>query len=365
MSFKTNSDIDMEMLDLYSDYLFSSFSLTTATGLSALLDNQISHDQITRFLSEREYNSKDLWMLVKPVVREIETDDGCLLFDDTIEEKEYTDENEIVAWHFDHSKGRNLKGVNILSAIYHNNGYTIPISFEIVKKDQEFIDDQGKKKRRSSINKNEYFRDMFKVSIGNKIKFKYVLADIWFSSKENMEYILENQKHFIFAVKKNRLVALSKEDKLKGKFKNLESLDFEEGQVKKVFFKGMEAEVLVCRQVFTNQDGSTGILYLATSDIDLDFKKLTDIYQKRWKIEEYHKSIKSNTSLAKSPTKTMLTQGNHFFASIYSFFKLEQLSHGTKLNHFALKTKLYVKALKVSFGELQLLKNQTILGVGA
>ena len=355
----------MNMLDLYSDYLFSSFSYTTATGLSALLDNQISHDQVTRFLSKREYGPKDLWKLVKPVVREIETDDGCLLFDDTIEEKEYTDENEIVAWHFDHSKGRNLKGINILSAIYYSNSYTIPISFEIVKKDQEFIDDQGKKKRRSSMNKNEYFRNMFKVSISNKIKFKYVLADIWFSSKENMEYILENKKHFIFAVKKNRLVALSKEEKLKGKFKNLESLDFEEGRVKKVFFKGMGTEILVCRQVFTNQDGSTGILYLASSDIDLDFKELTDIYQKRWKIEEYHKSIKSNTGLAKSPTKTVMTQGNHFFASIYSYFKLERLSHETKLNHFALKTKLYVRALKISFDELQLLKNQTILGVGA
>lgn len=194
MSTKTNSDLDISMLDLYSDYLFSSFSYTTATGLSALLDNQISHDKITRFLSAQEYTSKNLWALVKPVVREVETDDGCLLFDDTVNEKPYTDENDIIAWHFDHSKGRNVKGVNILSSIYHSQDYTIPISFEIVKKDEEFVDEQGKKKRRSTINKNEYFRNMFKVSIGNKIRFKYVLADIWFSSKENMEYILENKK---------------------------------------------------------------------------------------------------------------------------------------------------------------------------
>ncbi len=362
---KIKNNLDLNMLDLYSDYLFSSFSYTTATGLSSLLDNQISHDQITRFLSAREYSSRDLWALVKPVVREIEADDGCLLFDDTINEKAYTDENDIIAWHFDHSKGRNIKGVNILSTIYYSNNYTIPISFEIVKKDQEFTDDQGKKKRRSTMNKNEYFRNMFKVSIYNKVKFKYVLADIWFSSKENMEYIMENEKHFIFAIKKNRLAALSKEEKLKGKFKNLESLEFEEGKVKRCFLKGMENEVLVCQQVFTNQDGSTGTLYLATSDIDLNFEHLTKIYQKRWKIEEYHKSIKSNTSLAKSPTKTEITQGNHFFASIYSFFKLEKLSKETKLNHFALKTKLYIKALKVSFDELQLLKNPAVLEAGA
>ena len=37
-------------LDLYTDYLLSSFGQTTATGLSALLDQAVSHDDVTRFL---------------------------------------------------------------------------------------------------------------------------------------------------------------------------------------------------------------------------------------------------------------------------------------------------------------------------
>jgi len=53
-----------------------------------------------------------------------------------------------------------------------------------------------------------------------------------------------------------------------------------------------------------------------------------------------------------------MTQSNHFFASIYYYFKLEQLSCAAKLNHFALKSKLYIKALSVSFEELQRFKNQ-------
>lgn len=351
-----NDFLDKNMLDIYSDYLISSFSYTTATGLAAVLDDQISHDQITRFLAEREYTSKDLWLLVKPVIREIETDDGCLIFDDTVSEKEYTDENDIIAWHFDHSKGRHVKGVNILSHLYANEKGTVPLSFEVVKKTQEFIDKEGKKKRRSEINKNEHFRNMFNVSLSNAVKFKYVLADIWFSSKENMEMIAGKEKYFIFAVKKNRTVAITKEDKLKGKFKSIESLNLKEGEVTKCFLKGMEKEVLIAKQVFTNQDGSTGILYLATNDLNLDFTSLAKIYQKRWKVEEYHKSIKSNTGLSKSPTKTATTQNNHFFASIYAFFKLERLSCKTKLNHFALKSKLYIKALSVSFKELQRFK---------
>ena len=50
-----------EILDLYSDYLIASFSLTTATGLSELLDGSLSHDQISRFLGQRLLNQMDFW----------------------------------------------------------------------------------------------------------------------------------------------------------------------------------------------------------------------------------------------------------------------------------------------------------------
>ena len=71
-------------LDLYADYLLSTFGAATATGLSVMVDSDISHDQVTRFLSAQEYTSKDLWQQVKSTVRSIEHDDGVLIFDDTI-----------------------------------------------------------------------------------------------------------------------------------------------------------------------------------------------------------------------------------------------------------------------------------------
>ena len=74
-------------LDLYTDYLLSTFGAATATGLSAMVDGEVSHDQITRFLSAQEYTSKDLWHQVKSTVRSIEREDGVLIFDDTISER--------------------------------------------------------------------------------------------------------------------------------------------------------------------------------------------------------------------------------------------------------------------------------------
>jgi hypothetical protein len=45
-------------LDLYTDYLLSTFGAATATGLSAMVEGDVSHDQITKFLSAQEYTSK-------------------------------------------------------------------------------------------------------------------------------------------------------------------------------------------------------------------------------------------------------------------------------------------------------------------
>jgi hypothetical protein len=39
-----------DIFDLYTDYLITSFSYTTATGLSDLVDNEISHDQIIKWV---------------------------------------------------------------------------------------------------------------------------------------------------------------------------------------------------------------------------------------------------------------------------------------------------------------------------
>ena len=52
-----------------------------------MIDSGVSHDQITRFLSAEKQNSKELWLKVNPVVRQIEAEEGVLIFDDSIAEK--------------------------------------------------------------------------------------------------------------------------------------------------------------------------------------------------------------------------------------------------------------------------------------
>lgn len=344
-------------LDLYTDYLLSTCGQATATGLSAMLDGEISHDKVTRFLSEREYTSKDLWREVKAVVRKVESTEAVLVFDDTIQEKAWTDENEVMCWHFDHCKGRSVRGINLLNALYHSEEVSIPVAFEVVRKPIQFCDIATRRvKRASEVTKNELMREMIGSCVGNGLKFRYVLMDSWFAARENFEYIVKKNKHFIAALKDNRLVALSEQDRAQGRFVRVDTLQLTDKQAVRGWLKGFTDEVLIVRRVFTNKGGSTGLLNLVCSDLTLDGDQVATIYKKRWKVEEFHKSLKSNAALAKSPTRTVRTQKNHVFMSIYAVFKLECLKLKHQLNHFALRAKIIIKATQLAYAELLALR---------
>jgi hypothetical protein len=59
-------------------------------------------------LASEAQTSPDLWRIVKPHVRKIESADGVTIVNDSIAEKPYTDENDIICWHYDHSQQRTV-----------------------------------------------------------------------------------------------------------------------------------------------------------------------------------------------------------------------------------------------------------------
>lgn len=350
--------MDTEILDLYTDFLMSSFGQTTATGLSALLDGTLSHDRISRFLAAEELNSATLWQYVKPLVRQFQQEDAVLIIDDSVEPKPYSDESELICWHYDHTTGQTVKGINLVSTLYVSQGVSLPVAFELVKKPNWVADKKtGKLKRAALQTKNDLFQTMLRACQKNQIPFRYVLNDVWYSSADNMVFVKDElHKDFVMPIKSNRKVALSAEDKQHGRYVTVSSLVLEADATSLVWLKGVPFALRLLKQVFTNADGSQGIVYLVTSDTDLTAEQMATIYQKRWKVEEYHKSLKSNLCFAKSPTRTVRTQSNHIFASLVAFVKLERLRLSTKLNHFAMKAKLYQAALKTAYEQLSILR---------
>ena len=294
--------MQQNIFELYTDYLISTFGSATATGLASMVSDSISHDQVTRFLSERDYNSKDLWLQVKSTIREIEQPDAVLIFDDTIQEKPWTDESELICWHFDHCQNRTVKGMNLLNALYYSDEISIPVDFRLIRKPLQFCDVATRRlKRASEVTKNELLQEMFLQALQNQLVFRYVLMDSWFASKDNFELILSKHKHFVAVLKDNRLVALSQADQAQGRFVRVDSLPLADKQAVRGWLKGFEHEVLLVGRVFTNKDGSTGRLSLVCSDLACDGERVAELHQKRWKVEIYqtwclHKSLRQGST---------------------------------------------------------------------
>ena len=84
--------MDKHLLELYSDYLLSSFwrdhgrraYRRWSKGPSAMIKSRAFCRQPTTM-------AKRLWQHVKPLVHKIQQDDGVLIVDDTIQAKPHTD----------------------------------------------------------------------------------------------------------------------------------------------------------------------------------------------------------------------------------------------------------------------------------
>ncbi len=205
--------MDREMLELYSDYLLASFGQTSATRLSQLLEGADSHDQITRFLHQGVPLSKTLWRLAKPLVRHIQHPDGVLIVDDSVEEKRYSSENGTIEWHYDHSVGRVVKGLNFITAFYSSPlegvRYGVPVGCEVIQKRPVWNEKKACTEMKSPTTKNEHYRALLQKCLQNAVEFKYVLNDSWFSGAENMNFVVVDlKKHFVMALKENRGVVV-------------------------------------------------------------------------------------------------------------------------------------------------------------
>ena len=351
--------------EIYINFLISSFGKIEMTKLSQILGKDYTHDVFTKklLLNDEIETDKELWRSVKPILRNYENEkDGCLLIDDTLLAKPYSKTNEVVNWHYDHTIHRNAKGIMMLNFHYtDSSGISLPVGYEIMTKTEDVYDEKKKKwLKKSLFSKNEIMRDKLEIlHFHNELKYRYILFDKWFASIDNFIFISDIlKKKFVCPLKKNRKVALSYEDKKNGKYVSIADVDTGACSSRLIYLEGYEDALRVTKQVSKDGDDDESIyLYLVTNDIDITTNKILEIYKRRWKIEEYHKSLKQNLKIELSPTKVETSQLNHIFLCTCGFIKLEYLRLSEGLNHFAIKEKIYIQALNTAYNEVDKLKS--------
>lgn len=359
-----------ELMDLYTDFLTSSPNIASSLLFSEVLNNQISHDAITRMLAQNELSQKEYWRSIKKTVRRIETEQGVISIDDFIEHKPHSSMNEIIAYHFDHATRKSVRGINIVSFTYVNRQIEpkvkLPIAFEIVRKDKEITKTVKDKKtgkfvektsRVASVSKNELLRSRLKVlTHQNNVSYRYVTFDTWYSSAENMQFIVEDlKKHFVAAIKDNRQICVLEGDTPQ-QWLSVSKAEIEPDRAYKIKLKKVPFDLILIKKVYKNLNGTVGVQYLVSSDTELDAELGSTIYKDRWSSEDVHRSLKQNVALEKMPAKLERSQANHIFAAMIAQTKLECMKIATKTNHYTLKRNILMDALKKAWCEIQKLK---------
>lgn len=347
--------MNKKYLETYSNFLIASTKSAHSTDLQKITDSEFSKDSVYRFLSSGQFCEKNYWLSIRKTLRSVEDSNACISFDDTIVHKPHSQTNEVIEYYWDHTINKSVKGINILSCTYQTKDISLPLNYRVIRKNKTVTDENGESKRKAEFTKNQSMRAMLKTAKVNKIKYRYVLADSWYTTNENLKYIHKYlNKLFVCAIKTNRVFKFLGEDFKQ--FRKLNKGNFQPGEVYEIELKGCLFPVFLTKQVFKNEDGKEASLYLITNDEFLNYDSTIKVYKKRWNIEVYHKSLKQNCSMGKATVRTVQTIIGHIFCSIYSYVKLEKLKMKTQFNHFKLKTKYYLLGLKETFLKLSDLK---------
>ncbi len=123
--------------NLYVDYVLSGSSCISAVDLSEVVEGRFSHDQVSRMLCSGEVNDKALYQKGKAFIRKKGVEGVVRVsVDDSIQLKPYSEVNGVVNWHYDHTQGWCVKGIDFVSALWSDEEVNVPLSLRMVEKEQ-------------------------------------------------------------------------------------------------------------------------------------------------------------------------------------------------------------------------------------
>jgi hypothetical protein len=311
----------------YCQYLLSSQINYTNTNLAEHLEN-ISHDKINYYLKKEKLTPRLLWDNVKDVI--MTDDNGYVIFDDSVLDKRYSEEIEIVRRQYSGNEHGVLKGIGVVSCVYVNpklQRFWV-VDYRIFNPDAD-----GK-------TKIDHVKDMLQNLVYHKLlPFDTVLMDTWYAVHNLMLYIDSLDKIYYCPLKNNRLV----DDTFgKEKYKRIELLQWSEEELecgKIIKIKGFPANKKV--KLFRVTVSTNRTDYVVTNDLS---QSSTDVVQEvckiRWKIEEFHREIKQLTGIESCQCRKARLQINHIACAMLVWVRLKNLAYRTGQTIYEIKHNL-------------------------
>ena len=311
----------------YCQYLLSSHINYTLTNLADHLE-QISHDKINRYLKNEKLTPRLLWDNVKNLI--VVDEDAYIIFDDTVLDKRFSEEIEIVRRQYSGNEHGVVRGIGIVSCIYVN-----PKTLQFWVIDYRIFNPEN-----DGLSKIDHVKNMLTSLVYQRnLPFETVLMDTWYAVNKLMLYIDSLDKIYYCPLKTNRLV----DDSFgKEKYKNIKDLEWDDEELKDgkiIKIKGFPANKKV--KLFRVTVSTDRTDYVATNDLS---QSSTDVAQQvckiRWKIEEFHREIKQLTGIESCQCRKARLQRNHIACAMLVWLRLKHLAYKTGETVYQIKHNL-------------------------
>ena len=308
----------------YCQYLLSSqinYTLTHFAEHSA----HFSHDAINRYLAGDQITPRLVWENVQGPV--VQVDDGYLVFDDTVIDKNFSQRIELVRRQYSGNAHGLIKGIGVVTCVYVN-----PATEQFWIIDYRIYDPDGDGK-----SKLEHVQEMLTHTLYHKqVRFRGVLMDTWYATKDLMLAIDHLHKVFYCPLKDNRQV-----DDSAGQhpYQRVDSLhwtpeELAHGKVIKVKGFPNDYKVKLFRVVLSTQRTD----YIVTNDWTQDDTAATQqVCGWRWKIEQFHRETKQLTGLESCQCRKARIVRNHIGSAILVWVRLKQVAADTQRTIYQVK----------------------------
>src|SRR5476651_652735 len=315
---------------MYGQFLVNTPANVTGTYFADTVDEEFSHDQVSRFLADSKLTPR---IIRDKALSEIPlSDHGFVMFDDTVVDKDFSFEIEMVRSQYSGNAHDVIKGIGVVTCVYYN-----PDADQFYALDYRIFDPD-----RDGQSKLDHVWDMLDGLKARNVAYGYVLMDSWYAVNELMVHIADLGKIYYCPVKSNRLVDDSG-DPNGGKqaYKAVSKLEWdqttlEQGKLVKIKgFPGSMKVKLFCVQVSTNRTD-----YVVTNDLTQGsadgVRKACAI---RWKIEEFHRELKQTTGIEKCQARKQRSQRNHINLCIQAWMVMKTAARAAGVTIYEQKNK--------------------------
>lgn len=308
----------------YCQYLLSSQINYTLTYF-AEHSERFSHDALNRYLAKERLTPHLVWENVTSQV--LATPEGYLVFDDTVADKNFSFQIELVRPQYSGNAHAIIKGIGIVTCVYVN-----PTTHQFWLIDYRIYDPVGDGKT-----KLDHVHDMLTNGVYQKqLPFRGVLMDTWYATKELMLYIEQLHKIYYCPLKDNRQVDDSGATQPYRRVDDLQWSEDELAQGKTIKIKGFpkEHKVKLFRVVLSTQRTD----YIVTNDrTQNDTTATQEVCGWRWSIEQFHREAKQVTGLEGCQCRRARIVRNHVACAMLVWIRLKQVAQETQQTIYQVK----------------------------